>query len=212
MKQRIQLRGICPVCFHEQAVSPIAIADHGYRIPQGWHARNGSCRGADQPHFGTVLGRKATEGEISRIRGWAEQQRDQAQKVRDGSANVWSGGRHSKIVEDPTQFQRNQYALHLESQADAAERAITALQNRVNGWREQAPREVTVEVKEAEDMTIHYLGKTFGRFLGKYCASSAMGAQRYSHRTTTTDRSKVTCENCLRRLNKQQINQQKGQS
>lgn len=197
MDTKTQQRAICPACFAEQAIKGGKLVAHGYTRPQHWHSNVGTCAGARHAHFGTEAGRKYTADMAQRLNAAAVDGEANAARVLAGSDPVLmreriKGSRVYQLVrvENPTVWQRKEYAASLTRQAEAMRAQAVELATHVRDWKPVEP--ITVEV-EPKQTLLHWRGGYYG---GKACASSAMGARKGY---TTSDITKVTCAKCCER-------------
>ena len=130
-------RHVCPACFSGVDVGEGGlILAHRYAAPTPWRKDRSACPGAGKAPFHTKSGLAMARAEASEGKRWGRVRRDEAKRVESGKGFVY--GTNGAKVESPSAFDRQQYTLHLESLADAAERSVLAIQNRIDGWREEA--------------------------------------------------------------------------
>jgi hypothetical protein len=201
METRTQLRGICPVCFAQQALrGGRRLVNHGYRRPQHWHSNVGECNGTDAPHFGTPDGRDYTKALAGRLLVQADEQERRADAVVAGTEQVLErkrvavGVSMEVVKENPTTLDRTDYATRLRYTAKQMRLAAKDFEKKVTEWTADEPVAVAVEAKAAP--LVHLYSKRMG---GKACASSMMGAQRGGY-NNTEDVAKVTCPKCKDRI------------
>lgn len=128
-------RHVCPACFSGVDVGEDGtIRAHRYAAPTPWRAGRSDCPGVGKVPFNTKPGLAVARAEANEGRRWAKVRREESKRVESGRGFVY--GASGTKVENPTDFERQQYALQLASLADAADRAITAITNRIEGWRE----------------------------------------------------------------------------
>lgn len=128
-------RHVCPACFSGVDIGEDGtILPHRYAAPTPWRKDRPGCPGLGKVPFNTRPGLAVARAEAAEGKRWARVRRDESKRVESGKGFVY--GSNGAKVENPSAFDRQQYALHLASLADAAERAVTAIQNRIDGWRE----------------------------------------------------------------------------
>ncbi|WNL50749.1 hypothetical protein RPALISO_162 [Ruegeria phage RpAliso] len=142
---RTQLRAICPCCFRQQAVRGVRMVAHGYTLDYGY--QNGNCSGVNVAHFGTVEGRDWAKDAAMHCRRRATAMRATAEEVRAGTSDEpVRHGKTSKVIEDPTQKQRNIYAETLESSSRNLDYYAEMVEKALAAWKETDPVEVEVEI------------------------------------------------------------------
>lgn len=75
-------RGECQICCGKHAVDNRTglLADHGYKVPEHWHQRTGSCAGAGALPY--EKGRDVIPRFVQALKDWAAQQRADAKAAR----------------------------------------------------------------------------------------------------------------------------------
>lgn len=209
---KTQLRAICPICFNEHALRAGRLVQHGYRRPQGWHQNVNTCGGTNMKHFGTEAGRDAAQKNANSVAAWGADRADRAAKVESGEITelhvmqrTGYGQRQLvKITADTVRPYDWQQAVRAEvwkcrSDAKAAQEFFDDVMKRIAAWQPAEPRKAEVEEKARP---VHLRIKSNFKVL---CAGSYMGGQRIANSgILTDDRSKVTCERCLKWMAKEQ--------
>jgi hypothetical protein len=149
MKTRIQVRGICPICTKQHAVSNNTyMVPHGYTI--SWGSFNGSCFGVNAPHLGDINAPAfiktvilKLENHLANLPGLIQE----AKEHLEGNTEKFSNTRKRrpmlrKIRE--LEHQLNHEIPH----------SITELKERIENWTEISTVEVDVDVEEAEQRKV----------------------------------------------------------
>jgi hypothetical protein len=192
---RIQRRAVCPACFAVQAIRGTSLVDHGYKRPQDWHQNVGTCSGAGHAHFGTPEGRDYTAQLAQRLRDSAAKFDARVVAVLAGTEQVLVNKRVARgvvmevVKENPSQYDRENYARSLEARAKGMRMSAVEFEKAVAQWMPAEPVEVEVEEKKT---LVHWRGGYWGKY-GKACAGSAMGAMK-GHATRELEH--VTCDKC----------------
>lgn len=201
METRTQYRATCPACFKQHAISGTRMVDHGYTIPQNWHARQGSCGGVGHAHFGTPEGLEVTKAIKVAYERWLSDERVNLSRLQSGKVKEIRGVKshaYKAPVEtlnaaDGTWFTDaiKRAVYQTESNIRGVSSDIETLGRRIAEWTPVAPVAVEVETGPIVHM---FWERSRAKVL---CAYSSRG---FTHRHSTKVESEVTCSSCLKQL------------
>lgn len=138
VETRIQLRGICPFCFKQQAVSASGVlAAHGYTLD--YHFQNGACFGSGNVHYG----HEQAPALIQRVIDNYERH------IKEAPATVAKMSEKLAACQDIKEAKALRRSLAMEQEWIASLPAqIEALQSRLTNWQLVEPVAVDLVVEE----------------------------------------------------------------
>ena len=201
----IQLRGICPVCFNQQALKSGRMVDHGFTVPQQWSGRQGSCAGTGESHFGTTKGRDFTIDTITALGKFITKLINQQHCTGRGETlqrTIRARNEAGRIVDKVVDVTRDDpmYQRVAERKREVIESNIREAKNHkdmmVKGVRNWNPAE-PIEVKAVDNAPKLHLKhpRPHGNRIAWCDSTFAKG-----YKMTTDDPSKVTCSRCQKEL------------
>lgn len=213
---RDQYRAICPICFREHAVLPLAgvpsagrmMVQHGYQRPEGWHQNVNECSGTNRPHFGTSEGREVAAANTVFIREYAARRRADAETLRTNppatvivpGKYIYHERRHEDVSVDASDYRYQPRVDSIirtaEMEAKYADQSAAEIEKRVAEWKAATPREVKVETGPTIHAVNAWILKQRGRTVS-LCSSSFRSSDG---KQTSPDRADVTCKACLKSL------------
>jgi hypothetical protein len=149
MKTRIQVRGICPICTKQHAVSNNTyMVPHGYTI--SWGSFNGSCFGVNAPHLGDINAPAfiktailKLENHLTNLPGFIQEAKERLEEFPEKFSNT---RKRRPILHEIRELE---HQLKHE-----IPHSITELSERIENWTEMSTVEVDVELEEAEQRKV----------------------------------------------------------